>query len=258
MADDYFLVNFIVAGTQKGGTTALWRYLRGSPDINLPINKEAHFFDQELFFGNDSPPRYDLYELSYDRTIESELVGDITPSYMFSPFAAQRIHSYNPQTRLIFLLRDPVERSYSHYWMNVRSGLEDLPFKEALAAESVRLTRAQGNYTYRSAYWLHSYKARGCYASQIARFLRYFPMEQLLCLRTDELRLNPITVLNRIRNFLGLSACNKVPTPAIINAGRYPELDRSIARSIRQNLHEETVKLVRLLNWDMSEWLSYE
>lgn len=198
------LVSFLIAGAQKGGTTALFDYLTDYPDIALPTEKELHFFDDE---GQDwSEPDYRAYHARFPAPA-GRPCGEATPIYSYWPNSLERICAYNPAMKVIMVLRDPVQRAWSHWRMEYARGVETHPFAWCIREGRQRLFAADP--------WGHhrefSYVERGFYAEQVERLLGLFPRHQLLFLTSDELRGDPGWALQRVRGFLDLP---QAPTPA--------------------------------------------
>ena len=118
-------VNFLIAGAQKGGTTALFDYLAGFPDIAMPGTKELHFFDCEA--QDWDAPDYAAYHERFPNPA-GRPCGEATPIYSYWPNSLERIATYNPAMRLILVLRDPVQRAWSHWRMEYARGPETEPF----------------------------------------------------------------------------------------------------------------------------------
>lgn len=123
-------VNFIIAGTQKGGTTALSAFLNQHPQISFAQVKEVHFFDTDYLFKAPPPP-YHIYHRHF-KNKSGCIFGEATPIYMYWNPAIKRIKDYNPDMKLIFILRNPIERAYSHYIMEYKRDAETLSFSEAI------------------------------------------------------------------------------------------------------------------------------
>ncbi len=130
-------VNFLIAGAQKSGTTALHRFLSEHPRICMASRKEVHFFDKNKNFKISSPD-YDTYHKNFPNPSDDQIVGEATPRYICWPSAPQRIKEYNPDMKLIFILRDPVERAYSQFIMEKKRGKEPFPFFVAIRLEKIR------------------------------------------------------------------------------------------------------------------------
>ena len=198
------LPDFIIAGAQKCGTTSLHRYLSAHPALYLPRRpQELHFFD----FDENFIRGIDWFAEHFAPAGPAQTVGQTSPLYLYDERVPSRLANALPHARLIFLLRDPVARAYSHYWHQVKKGTERLPFMEALAMEEKRL---QGGYDARRQY---SYVDRGRYAQQLARFARLFPRSQMLVLGTEALGARPLETLARCFDFLGVD-----PLPADVVA----------------------------------------
>ncbi len=195
-------VSFIVAGAQKGGTSALFDYLGEEPGLALSREKEVHFFDDER--QDWARPDYGAYHLSFPAA-DGRLRGEATPIYLYWPNSLERIQAYNPAMKLIVLLREPVARAWSHWKMEYARSAETKPFAWCIREGRERLF--DGEPTGPSPWGFHrefSYVERGFYGEQIERLLSLFAREQLLMLRSQDLRDDPGAVLAAVRRFLGL------------------------------------------------------
>jgi len=147
--------------------------------------------------------------LGHQKKKSLPMTGEASPYYIFHPLAAQRIKDTIPQVKLIAMLRDPVDRAYSHYQHSVRLGLETLSFAEAIEKENERLSGEEGkiinNPDYKSFSHRHyTYLTRGLYAGQISRWLDYFPREQILIIKSEDFFGEPGSVIQRVFTFLEL------------------------------------------------------
>jgi len=134
-------VAFVIAGTQKGGTTALASYLYEHPEIGMPTVKEVHFFDTEEHFASPDVD-YAGYDAYFKPGVRGRVLGDATPIYMYWEPAPQRMRRYNPAMKLIMLLRNPVTRAYSHWNMERERQRDRLPFEQAVRTEEDRCRKA--------------------------------------------------------------------------------------------------------------------
>lgn len=191
------LVNFIVAGVQKAGTTALYDYLADDPALTLSKIKEVHFFDDESV--NWAAPDYAPYHAQFAADGPA-IRGEATPIYLYWPGSLERIAAYNPAVRLIVMLRDPVERAWSHWRMEYSRGVETQPFSWCIRQGRQRLFEAEPWGVHRE----FSYVERGFYGEQIERLFALFPREQVLILKADDLRDDPSSVLGKVSDFLGV------------------------------------------------------
>lgn len=120
---------FLILGFPKCGTTALASALAQHPDIVMSDPKETHFFDVHYERG------WNWYlRTAFRGAAEGSALGEATPSYVFVPWALERIRRDLPDARLIVMLRNPIDRIWSHWWMLRARGLEPLGFEEAVAA----------------------------------------------------------------------------------------------------------------------------
>lgn len=202
--------HFLIIGAARSGTTSLFHYLAGHPQVAVPATKEIHFFDLQYDKGLEWY-RHVLRERNR-RSLRRRIVGEATPSYMFLPQAISRIRQHFPAVKLIALLRDPVERAYSHYWHMVRLGYEPLAFEDAVQQEPERLNddfeRAKADERYTSeALVRHSYLLRGVYADQLDRVFRHFPRDQVKILKSEDLYADPQKSFDGVVDFLGLRRC---------------------------------------------------
>ena len=192
------LPNFFVVGTQKAGTTSLHNYLSCHPEIYLPAQKETKFFvDDEQYAKGIS-----YYETEFFSGWDGEkAVGEIDPDYIYFEQALDRMrqHLNLEAMKFIFLLRNPINRAFSHYLMTYRRGLEPLSFEEAIKVEEGRITKGYSEKMH------YSYVSRGFYMRQIKRFLEYVDKSQMLFLFSEELKTNPQVCLKTIFSFLEVS-----------------------------------------------------
>jgi len=225
----YALPSFLIIGAQKGGTTSLASYLAAHPNVISPSFKEVHFFDLNYEKGEDW--YRSQFPVGARRRLASAvngrklLAGDATPYYILHPLAAYRAWKLIPYAKIIILLRDPVDRAYSHYHHEVRLGHEQLSFEAAIRVEPSRIRgEAQRLITepsHESYNYQHfTYLERGIYADQIRRWLDYFRPEQLLILSSEQLFEDPGVVYHIVLNFLGLPAWDLGGYPAE-HVGRY-------------------------------------
>jgi hypothetical protein len=244
-------VNFLTGGTQKGGTGAVHKFLSEHPQICLAKQKEVHFFDNDAFFRTHREPiNYRPYHEYFTGRATTKVFGEATPIYMYWEPSAERIKAYNPSMRLIFILRDPIERAYSQYNMQRRRGIELLSFSTAIRLESVRCRQAFSLQRRR-----YSYVDRGFYSRQIKNMMRFFPREQMLFLKTEDLKHRHTETIDRICDFLGVARLHH-DRPAIVSSHRYPSMSLSDKTFLKRKFEEEILELEALLGWDCASWMS--
>ncbi|SDX63699.1 sulfotransferase domain-containing protein [Marinobacter mobilis] len=242
------LVNFLIAGTQKGGTSALDAYLREHPQICMADKKEVHFFDNEKYFSS-LKPNYDKYHSAFTPNALHKVIGEATPIYMYWDDAPKRIWEYNPDMKIILSLRNPVERAYSHWNMEVSRNQENLSFMDAINQEASRATEALP-YQHR----VYSYVDRGFYSHQLRRLWRYFPKENTLILRQEDLRLNPNETLRKVSEFLGLNDFPFVRAKKIHEIQYKNEISKLEKKMLINIFKNEILEIERLLGWDCKDW----
>lgn len=210
-------LDFIVIGAQKAGTTTLYEYLRRHPEICMPAGKEAPYFSKEAARCRG----WDIYLGKHFGLANPECRwGTATPQYMFGAVYDEvnmpiptpglsnehavplRIREQLPDVRLIAILRDPAERTYSHHLMTTLSGLETRPFDETIeellspdALEDARLHPHETN----------AYVVWGEYGRILRGYLDVFPKPQILVVSTDELEHAVEGLLRRLYGFIGVA-----------------------------------------------------
>lgn len=206
-------IGFLVGGVQKGGTTALARYLGAHPGVHLPLEKEAHVFDDPGFDDAWSPAEVDRrFDHRWRADDGARLRGDATPITVAHPHLVERVARYNPGMRWIVLLRDPVDRAISHYHMIRRWGAEPRSLFWAVLAEPLRLRQSRRAWAAGSPIRYWSYVTRGRYARQLDVLFRHFPREQVLLLRSRDLATDPAATMDRVIAFLGLGPYQEPPS----------------------------------------------
>lgn len=235
-------VDFAVIGAQKGGTRALRHFLGQHPQIGLsrPQYPETHYFDRMQPQGMG----IDTYHAMFTPQALARVTGDITPIYIFDPKVMPRLAAYNPDMKIIALLRDPVARAHSQWAMEHERGNDRRGFLGALLHEWWQRRRDHPVY---------SYLLRGFYARQVARILTYFPPEQCLFLRSEDLRDNHRASLHHIQSFLGVDPYHIAP-PATIHARYYAPAPAPVRLALRLLFHRDIRRLEQMLGWDLSNW----
>lgn len=191
-------VKFLVAGVQKGGTTALFHYLDDLASVQMAPAKEIHFFDDETGVDWTNPDYAPLHAAFPE--IDERPRGEATPIYLYWPNCLERIAAYDPAMKLIFLFRDPVARAWSQWQMEFARGWETEPFAWCIREGRARVDSPEAPGFHR----VYSYVERGFYGAQLERLFTIFPREQVLLLSSDDLKTDPGATLGRICGFLGV------------------------------------------------------
>jgi Sulfotransferase domain len=242
------LPDFLILGAQKAGTTALYAYLRWHPQITGPSFKEVSFFDRHYTRGE----RWYRAHLPVRRR---GLVGEASPSYLFHPLAPERVARMLPDARLIALLRNPVDRAFSHYQHEVALGREQLSFADALAREQERMDgelehMLRDPVYFSHAWWNYTYVARGRYAQQLERWFAAFPREQVLVLLTDDLAADTAGTYRRVLDFLSVDPRGLDSYPRIFER-EYGEMSPKTRARLEVEFAEPNRRLAELLGRDL-------
>jgi sulfotransferase family protein len=183
-------LDFLVIGAAKSGTTALFYYLRDHPNIYLPPEKEVSFFSNEDWLTKG----WDAFVHEFFRHApRNALWGKVTPHYMAYPHVPERLFNMMPQVKLIALLRNPVDRAFSHYRMAIRTGAESRDFSEVVSEQLAQLSSV-------------NFLTLGEYGRILRSFFRLFPARQLRIFFTDDLEASPDSLVNSILTYLGLES----------------------------------------------------
>lgn len=253
------VVNCLIVGAQKSGTTALAAFLAEHPGICVAPGKEVHLFDAPDF--RDTREHCDaVYDAAFPNYRGQPVVLEATPIYMFLPAVAERIRRYNPAMRLIVMLRHPGERALSHYAMERTRQSETQSLAVALAAEPYRLRASRGDLSWQSAQRTKSYLSRGFYSRQIRRLESFFPREQILVLRNEDLRHRHAATLDSVYRFLAIAPPPTVPAardvrPEVPDGGRpITAVPYLVSLALALVYRREIARLERRLGLDLAAW----
>jgi hypothetical protein len=248
-------VDLIIAGVQKAGTTALFRYLLNHPELTGASVKETHFFDDETNV-DWSAPDYDRYHGFFPTEKAPKLLFEATPIYIYWPRSLERIRDYNPDIKLIFLFRDPIERAWSHWCMQYARGIDTLDFQSAIRSGRSRL---QSHVTTPREWRVFSYVERGFYLDQVTRVLSLFSRDQVLFLPSEHLLTQPEQTLQGITTFFGVSPFQLVQSNrANVRAEvSYPSICGPDDITYLREIYAPWLsRFETLTNIDVSKWLT--
>src|SRR5436190_23941036 len=240
-------LDFVLVGAQKSGTTALHYFLSRHPKITMGDQQEIHFFDNDALFVSE--PDYEQLHKHYPLLAASTIAGDCTPSYVYHEPAMERIWKYNPKIKLLVLLRNPVDRAFAHWNMQRFRGREPLDFFDAVREEKTRIAGAPPTEARRFAY-----VDRGFYSRQLARFVKFFPREQLKVVKFEDFTGKQIETLSSIFSFL-----DRKPPRSMRSKDRnivpYERAMNWEERVFLYNLFAEDIaKIEQMLGWDCTDW----
>ncbi len=209
-----YLPDFIIIGAQKSGTKSLYYYLSQHSELLPAFRKEVHYFDGGLDSHVDNFEKGQKwycahFPLKNNSTLQKTF--EASPLYIFNPLAPRRIFDLIPKVKLIVLLRNPTERAISHYFHEKRLNKESLSIYEAFQREEQRLESVIKAKDYKNDIFIHhSYKSRGLYKDQLARYLKYFPRQQILVIKREEFFSEPDNTLRQVFEFVGVDTEFKV------------------------------------------------
>jgi hypothetical protein len=192
-------LDFIVIGAAKSGTTSLYYYLRDHPRLVMPADKEAPFFTKDSIYERGWD---EFRDKTFRRVPAGALVGKVTPRYLGDLHVAERMYAAMPNTRLIALLRNPVDRAHSKYRMTVRYDKETRTFADLVAdeLEPSALARARTE----ALGLRQTVVVRSEYGRLLDRYLQWFAPSQLLVLFTEEMEQRPAAAIDEVLRFLDL------------------------------------------------------
>lgn len=199
---------FMIIGAQKSGTTSLYKYIESfSKNFLPPAYKELQYFSENY----NCSKRY--YESYFPSCPAGYITGEASPTYLFYHKAPKRIKKFYKNIKLVVLVRNPIDRAYSHYnFLNLTdrtSGVDPLSFDEAVRREEERVfVKEDSDFFFE--YKKFSYKKRGLYAEQLERWFECYDPSNFFFIETDELEKKPEKVVESLFEFLGLER-NELP-----------------------------------------------
>lgn len=198
------LPNFLICGAPKAGTTALHHLLKQHPDIYMSREKETDFFQHNYTNG------LNWFEQFFSDHHGEKAIGEVSPGNMIHPEAPKRIAEVIPDTKLIFMLRNPIQRAFSQYLYGIYLGMDN---PNESFSEMIRDPNHE---------WGSRIVELGMYYEQLQRFAQYFPRDRMLILLYEDFVSNPQQVLSHIFEFLGVDPSFE-PEQKKHNATKYPK-----------------------------------
>lgn len=202
-------LNFVCIGAQKAGTTSLHDILSQHPSIYLPPNKEAQFFDINERY--EKGLNY-YFETFFDTYSNQEIIGNINPNLDMNTRSIQRLYDcFGPELKIIYILRDPTKRAYSHYLMSKSRSFENLSFFDALEKESERLQSKKEHPYYLSKELGHfelnhfAYVYRGLYTRNIEYLFNLFPKDNIKIILFEDFIKDSESYFSEITDFIGVT-----------------------------------------------------
>lgn len=254
------LVNFMVVGAVKSGTTSIYNYLKAHPQVYMSPIKEPKFFqwdgeirrfstklDDSIY--QDSIKTFEDYKALFSGVKDELAIGEASVSYLYNKDVPARIHRRFPEVKLIVILRQPAERAFSHYLHTKWLGYEPLTFAEALAQENQRIDSNWG------PSW--HYKQQGFYAEQVKRYQALFDADQFKIYIYDDLRQDPINFMKAVYEYLEIDSAFIPDTNKQYNVRSFPQNQLVHQVMNKPNAIKDTVKNIipKGLRKNLGTWI---
>lgn len=237
--------NFLILGTQKGGTTSLYEYLCHHPRVIPNLHKEVDFFIWQYYRGLD-------WYISHFPPLPKGgnfITGEASPSYMVDGRVCDRLWEAFPDVRLIFILRNPVDRAFSQYQDHVNwMGREHRSLEEAIADEIAIIETLDDLTLAEREFWMtqYGYLLRGMYVYFLEKWMRRFPAEQMFILKSEDFYAHPQKTLKQVFEFLGLPD-HPLPEYHRYTAGSYSKITDRLRQTLADFFRPHNQKLEELL-----------
>jgi hypothetical protein len=188
-------INYFLIGVQKAGTSSFYNWISQHPQINAPAQmKDFHFFVHQKYMDKGTG----WLESFYLHDIQKPVLLKGAVNYIYEELCAERIKNYNPESKFILILRDPVKRAFSAYQYFKKLGSEQRTFDEAIKDE------LDNNFNQFTSKYNFAYTTHGFYYNQISNWLKYFERNRFLILNYEDIFKSPVHALKKTFNFLGV------------------------------------------------------
>ena len=240
--------DFIIFGSAKCGTTALYSYLSQHSQMLLPHKKELDFFWQNY----DRGMAWYLAHFPAITDREDFFTGEATPNYIRFPHVVNRIKTHCPESKLIVLLRNPVDRAISWHHHKVKAGLAKGSLEEAIAIELKQLATSNETELAKGGYRKIDNIYSSLYYYQLQPWLANFPKKQFLFLKSEDFYRDTAKVMEQVFNFIGVES-QQLAQYSTVNKGSYNKVDNNIRQQLQEYFAPHNQKLEDLLdiefNW---------
>lgn len=243
----------LLVGPRRTGTTSLYNTLSLHPNIQGASRKEIKFFNCNYQRGLDWYQGFFPRQTTVDA--HNAIAIEASPYYSFHPLAAERIRKHFPDMKILFSLRNPVDRAYSHYHMNHQLDVDPLPtFEQAIEAEPERLAGEEEKIINDPNHPLFrhmhlSYLAQGNYVDMLERWFTIFPREQIIVVSSEEFFTDTQQVFNQMVDFLGLPEW-ELSVSRNANPGKYPPMDEETRQKLIDYYRPHNRRLAEFLGRD--------
>lgn len=208
-------VGIFIVGTPKAGTTSLHHYLNEFPEILMSSEKEPDYFsdkeilEQGLYYGESRIDSLIKYNNLFSKRDKEKFLGEASVSYLFYPEVSKRIKEYNPESKIIIMLRNPIDRAFSHYLMDYRLGLTSKSFEEEF--------KNQESLNFQQYFLL------GNYYNQVKKYLEFFETKNVHIIWYSDFKQNAEKELQKVIKFIGLNSDFKVDFNKVHNSFSMPK-----------------------------------
>jgi hypothetical protein len=244
------LPDYIIIGSTRCGTTSLYNYISSHPKASLAKGKgfrEIHFFD----YAQNYTQGIEWYKAQFPNAV----TGETSPTYLQHPLVPIRVKEYCPDTKLIALLRNPIDRAWSDYHLAVGKGWASKPFKQCISDELKWKPKNDlfwSNSFFMSDIHLLGFLERGKYAEQLEQWFDYFEREQIMVIDSQDLYANTHHTLQHVYEFLGLP--NHTSNYRVWHKGNYNEMSPKMRKRLETYFKPHNDKLESLLGVKLS-WM---
>ena len=250
---DYFII-----GTPRGGTSSMYNYLIQHPNVVPPVKKEIQYFTDLKY----SKHYFFWYKANFPTKMKkgSKLTGDGNPNTIFHPLAPRRVKKHLPKIKLISLLRNPIDRAFSAWNLQVKKGINDLSFEDSLELEKCEYSDIREK-IFRDKkfnapnYLRHAFLQKGIYVDQLEEWFKYFPKNQMLIIKSEDFITETNQILSQVFDFLGLSQFD-IQTKKKWHTGTYkqkmnPETRKRLIEYFKPHNERLSELLDRDFGWDV-------
>ena len=245
-------LDFLIIGAEKAGTTALFSYLRQIRGIYIPINKELNFFDRDHRYGEGKG--FSALHRWFLLAPKAALLGEATPTYLMNPHCFSRIYDYNPDIKVVALLRSPVRRAYSA-WNYRRARFRDK--RDFMTAVRVEVESGADIQVARDN--KYRYIGAGRYADQIRALRATFPKENILLIKYEDFTRDQVAHVKDVARFIGGPLDVDVPSIKSVNVWPYRRaMTLEEFETVLAYYQDEITDIEGLTGWDLNDWRQFE
>ena len=258
------LPDFVIIGAMKSGTTSLYDFVNKHPAVAPAAKKEVMYFSAghkyklgKLWYRSNFPTNLSRRRF-YKKTGQSLLSGEASPPYLSNPMVPCRMKAVIPDVKLIVILRNPIDRAYSHYYHMLRKSMETVSFENAIKLEEARHAEEReqmiNNPRIALAYYgYHSYLARSMYADQLEKWFRHYDRKKFLILDMKAFNETPQQTLDQVFRFLEVRPF-QAANLRNLNVGNYKKMNKDTRKFLVEYFKPHNEKLYKLLqrsfDWD--------